>query len=700
MKKLSVIFVLVLAGAILSHGRPLDRQRIIDSLENVLSTAPTAADSVRVLYDLFDISPSAAQAEVAERLLSPALHTTDATTQFDIMRRLATKLAASAKNQERIDQLIEIVAARPQSPDQRVTLAFLRVESCVAGMDTLSSFDRRHKVYQLLRDRTQTSASDPYNRIELLFTICKYLQTDINSQLLTNYLDELGKLLEGQPYPNNVLDNLYYVQASLVYTVAGHQEKALEACRELEKIISRLEDEAAGQGRRFRTYDRHRYVVMRRMLTNYKSLSEEEVDSIYSGILALVADNSELAEDFNHFQRPTIYYLMAKKLYSQALPLLKKQVKAASNKPYLYQLYNAMLEAATATGDQQAMLTAALGLNDIYGQILEERQLERSLEMKILDRMHDIQASNTNLQSLHREQELRFHHSLLKVVTVAGVILLAIIVGLLLLIRRSRQLSKKLAESNRQLMEEHDSMQDVHNELIEARDHARRADRHKTEFINNMSHEIRTPLNAIVECSHLIVDNVPEEKRPYLKRYADMLDVSVDMLQAFVSDVLNIASMENQSLEIRRKPESVNAICRIAVDAMRKHTQPGVEMNYLNSEDTDIQINTDARRVEQVLINLLNNGAKFTEHGYVNLSYRLDPLASTIIFVVEDSGIGVPKGKEEIIFERFEKLSNLTSGMGLGLNISRMVAERLGGSLHVDTTYPGPGARFLFTIPL
>lgn len=690
--------MLAIAGVLAVTGRTLDRQCVIDSLENILSTTRTAADSIDVLYDIFDVSPSSLQTEAAERLLHTALHTTDASTQFDAMRRLATKLAHSAKNQKRIDELVEIVASRPLTPDQRVTLAFLRVESNVASMDTISNLDRHHKVYELLHDRT--SSSDPYNRIELLFTICKYLQTDINSQLLTNYLDELGKLLKEQPYPNDVLDNLYYVQASLVYTVSGQQEKALEACRELEKIITKLEKKAAAEGRKFRSYDRHRYVLLRRMLNNYRSLPQEQVDSIYSDILKLVAKNAELAEDFNHFQRPTIYYMMAKKLYSRALPLLKKQVQAPQNKPYLQQLYNAMLEAATALNDREAMLTASQELNAIYAKILEERQLERSLEMKILDKMHDIQTSNSNLQSIQREQELKFHHSLLKISLVAGVILLAIIVGLIVLIRRSRQLSKRLSESNRQLMEEHDSMQNVHNELIEARDHARRADRHKTEFINNMSHEIRTPLNAIIECAHLITDNVADEKRPYLKRYADMLDVSVDMLQAFVSDVLNIASLEKQTLEIRRKPESVNAICRIAVDAMRKHTQPGVEMNYLNADDSDLQINMDARRVEQVLINLLNNGAKFTEHGYVNLYYKLDPVDSTIIFVVEDSGIGVPKGKEEVIFGRFEKLSNLTSGMGLGLNISRMVAEKLGGSVKVDTSYPGPGARFLFTLPL
>ena len=123
-------------------------------------------------------------------------------------------------------------------------------------------------------------------------------------------------------------------------------------------------------------------------------------------------------------------------------------------------------------------------------------------------------------------------------------------------------------------------------------------------------------------------------------------------------------------------------------------------MEFVKPYDDEFNITTDARRVEQVLINLLSNGAKFTEEGYVRLTYSIDPSDKTLTFSVEDTGVGVPKGKEEVIFERFEKLSNLTSGTGLGLNISRSIASILGGSVRVDTSYEGPGARFLFTLPI
>lgn len=240
----------------------------------------------------------------------------------------------------------------------------------------------------------------------------------------------------------------------------------------------------------------------------------------------------------------------------------------------------------------------------------------------------------------------------------------------------------------------------MQREILEARDHARKADQHKTEFVNNMSHEIRTPLNAIVECSHLIVDNVDETKQPYLKRYAKMIDVSADMLNAIVTDVLEIATADNSEVAIQKTQSSVNTICNIAVESMKKHCKDNVTMTYLNAQSADTSINTDQRRVEQVLINLLSNSAKFTDEGSITLSYTLNPDNSTITFAVEDTGCGIPKGKEEIIFNRFEKLSSLVPGTGLGLNICRTVAKRLGGNVVVDTTFSGPGSRFLFTIPL
>ena len=177
------------------------------------------------------------------------------------------------------------------------------------------------------------------------------------------------------------------------------------------------------------------------------------------------------------------------------------------------------------------------------------------------------------------------------------------------------------------------------------------------------------------------------------------MTVSADMLRTLINDVLKINELESGTLVIERETVPVTDICQTAIESMRMQIHPGVELRWEPKGVESEVIYTDPKRVEQVLVNLLSNGLKFTEKGYVELACSIDKVMQTVTFTVTDTGIGVPEGKEEIIFNRFEKLSPMTQGTGLGLNISRMIANLLNGKLYVDTSYKGEGTRFVFTIP-
>ncbi|MBQ9410918.1 MAG: ATP-binding protein [Bacteroidales bacterium] len=108
-------------------------------------------------------------------------------------------------------------------------------------------------------------------------------------------------------------------------------------------------------------------------------------------------------------------------------------------------------------------------------------------------------------------------------------------------------------------------------------------------------------------------------------------------------------------------------------------------------------VNTDPLRVQQILTNLLTNACKHTQAGVIRLGCSRD--ANTLYFSVEDTGPGIPESEAEHIFERFVKLDEFVQGTGLGLSISREIASKLGGEVHLDTSY-SPGARFVFSLPL
>ena len=693
---------MVLLSGLCLQAQNLTAERkafLTDSLENILSTKTTPQDSIGVLYDIFDLSRINTRHDNINRLLATTLRGGTASQKLDVIRRNAAIIAASGDSRKRLAELIDMVASMPQSQEQRTTLVFLRAEAAIANIRLISESERHEYIHDLLRTQAMHDAKDPYEQIEYLFLLCKYLQSDIPSEQLSKYLDQLGELIDKIPDESESLQNLYLVQSSLVYSIGGQHKKAVEACRSLLKLIDQLTEKARLEGRNYRNYDTQRYVSLRRLLSNYKELSEKEVEEIYASILDLAQRNPDVQRDYVMRQRTEIYYLMKKKRYAEALDILKTQINNPGNSQFRAQLLESMLESAQAIGDRGAALEAAIQLNEYLKMVLKEHVNERNRELDFFKEPNTIQKSKDYLVTQQRKREHYFQRLTLTA-AICGVILLLIIIAVLLLFyRKSRKLYQKLRTSNNELKKERDNLQHMQKELIEARDLARKAERHKTEFIDNMSHEIRTPLNAIIECSHMIVDNVDPDRKKYLKRYANMIDVSVDMLNAIVNDVLDIAQMDNNSLQIRKKPESANAICTIAVDSMRKHAAEGVEMEFIKKSD-DINIVTDARRVEQVLTNLLSNAAKFTEEGHIHLDYTINHNDSTITFSVSDTGIGVPEGKEEIIFRRFEKLSNLYSGIGLGLNICRMISEMLGGTVVVDTTYPGPGARFLFTIPI
>ncbi len=233
--------------------------------------------------------------------------------------------------------------------------------------------------------------------------------------------------------------------------------------------------------------------------------------------------------------------------------------------------------------------------------------------------------------------------------------------------------------------------------MVEARNHAVVASRQKTDFINNMTHEVRTPLNAIADYSRLIADCVDEDHRPYLNHYVKLIELNNELVETIVNDVLDISEIDNNRMNVSKKPTNVNPMCELAIDNATHYLNPGVTMKFEHPGIDDLTIHTDRRRVEQVLINLLSNAAKFTREGKITLSYSVE--GDNLVFAVTDTGSGIPAGKEELIFERFEKLDNSTQGAGLGLPIARLVAGLLKGTVTLDASYTG-GARFLFTVPM
>jgi signal transduction histidine kinase len=343
-------------------------------------------------------------------------------------------------------------------------------------------------------------------------------------------------------------------------------------------------------------------------------------------------------------------------------------------------------------------MEASLAYNDILDELLNNKNSERYRELEIVYSVTDLKSKNAELEVEKRETAIR--NGRIAIIAIIVVMLLLAVFFILLLggYRKSRLLTEELHKSNQLLTAERDTLKTTQDELIKARDEAKTADKQKTEFLYNMTHEVTAPLNAITEYTQLLMESLDESKRQYMTKYCDIVSLNVDLMQTLVNDVLDIAAADKSQIVVKRKPYSLKMICAVSLDSVKNRLAKGVELIFENENDQDRTIITDGPRVEQVLINLLTNAAKFTEEGSITLRYDYDIRTKRIIFSVTDTGIGIPRGKEEFIFGRFAKLSKFTQGMGLGLSICRMLADMLGAKVYVDAGYR-KGAKFKFAIP-
>lgn len=225
----------------------------------------------------------------------------------------------------------------------------------------------------------------------------------------------------------------------------------------------------------------------------------------------------------------------------------------------------------------------------------------------------------------------------------------------------------------------------------------KRANDLKNDFIHNVTHELRTPINHIHGFSSVLNDDIKNLDDATLKNVTSTICSSSMMLTGIIDDMLQLSVLSSSQDAPAIEDVDPQKVISIAIDQM-SYAKKAVPLKTEVEVPFGFTFRSNADMVQYALRMLISNAIKFTKEGEIVISAALGN--GNVVFTVADTGSGVPKGKEEEIFERFVKLDSFIPGTGIGLTICRMLCQRLGGSVVLDRTYTTKGSRFIITLPL
>lgn len=261
---------------------------------------------------------------------------------------------------------------------------------------------------------------------------------------------------------------------------------------------------------------------------------------------------------------------------------------------------------------------------------------------------------------------------------------------------------EELQQSNEELAERSALLEEKNLEIQKKSEDLELSTRYKSEFLANMSHELRTPLNSILLLSRLLSENGEENMTQEQIEFAKVINSSGHGLLGLIDEILDLSKIEAGKMELEFQDIAMNEVTSSLKALFTEVAREKGITFKVEADNAPVVIRTDKMRLEQILKNLISNAIKFTSEGSVTLQVNTTE-DNMVSFAVKDTGIGIPREKQPLIFEAFQQADGSTKrkygGTGLGLSISRELAKLLQGDIALEST-PGEGSIFTLTIPV
>lgn len=538
------------------------------------------------------------------------------------------------------------------------------------GRSNIALYEAEKVLKEAQAEDNKTGLMYCYNIMSQIYTIKNF---DV---MASEWRVKEIELTEKYKLENYNISNTYAQLAN--YYITHHQpEPALEALEKAVKTANSASHKILAKLTYVEYYSEFKdFSVAEKMLKECRELFDQDkrLDSLKK-----------------RFYRTEAFYYQRSKQFVKALEAVEKQ-KTEEQRLNEYAMSSGQYRLKGEIYRQMGRPDEAVKFLKKYIEVDDSLKIANeqlaSSEYATLLNVEKLNAEKKELMLRTKEKELSNKTTLI----FSLIILLAI---LFLFLYRESRLNRRLKASESELRNKNEELTYSREELRKARDQAEATSQMKTTFIQSMSHEIRTPLNSIIGFSQVLSDHYGNEET---KEFVNIIKANTDDLLRLVTDVLALSELDQYNKLPTNIQTDINMICQLSIEVAKMQKQDTVEFLF-KPEREKLIILSNPERISQLLANLAHNAIKFTTHGSIELTYSVLEAEKKLEISVTDTGIGVPKEKQEKVFERFYKMNSFSQGTGLGLSISRTIAEKLGGSLHIDSSYTD-GCRMVLTLPL
>lgn len=409
-------------------GKPLNVASLVEKMGMELAEAKNAKDSLRLLYDIYDISDRSEQKRYAWKIydVTRRLNDTDGTANI-----LCQMVGLNFKNDTVLAQLAQLAKELPDGEAKKGAQLFINVQRASSRSWYLKEADRVKRIKDMMmKEEAPEAEADIYKEIEQLYTLCLYIGSTTKSDLFMEYFEKLGRRVDKLPKEIYSIRNLYYTTAANFYSNNDEPQKAVEADRKLLQVMEELDEKYAKEGRGYRNYDTYQWISYRRMLSNYEALTLEEAEAIYAKALELTRVNHDVKENYADQHRIDIYIAMKRGQYGVAVPMIKDWL-AKHDKPVLRrQMLKMLVTGAEAIGDKESQLAALKEYNTILEDYNRLHSAEAYREMQIRYDVTDLKTKNMKLELARRDEQVAFDQKIILITLVASFILIVVLLFL------------------------------------------------------------------------------------------------------------------------------------------------------------------------------------------------------------------------------------------------------------------------------